>query len=625
MLKSGDKMRFKPIVLAVLFFFVFSCFVSAEDLISINFEDVDLKIVINFVSKVTGKNFLLDDRVRGKVTIISPTKIPVDEVYPVFLSVLEVKGFTTIPSGKVIKIVPAAVARQSPLPTGIGKDISQISAEDKMITQLIPLEYADSQQLLSIITPLISSQGHLTSYPPTNTLIITDISSNIRRLLTIIDNFDIEGAKLETSIISLKYASATEIVEKVGQAIESAGGVTAAAQTSRIRGRVPTPPSVGGEITIIPDERINAVILVANQENTLAVKSLIEKLDILPPPGRETIHIYKLKYADAEELAKVLSAMPLSQRDAAQGKNPISISADVATRSLIVTAEPEDYKHIKEVIDQLDITRPQVLVEALIADVSMDTMTDLGIEWGTVDKPVEGEYRGFAGTKYDATTTSLYERAATFSGLVVGAMKGTTNGIPNVGMIIQAYSKRSGFNILSTPQIMTLDNQEAKILVGENVPYLTSSRITEQDTVVRSYEYKDVGIELTITPHIGTEDTLELDLHQKVTKVVSSATEADAPITTVREAQTSVSVNDSSTIVIGGLIRDDTTEVLHKVPLLGDIPLLGLLFRRKEETSERRNLLIFITPYIIREKERIETLTKEKEEHQEIFKMEAYK
>jgi general secretion pathway protein D len=620
------KNRLRRFIISIVLIFVVCHVVHSaeEDLISINFEDVDLKVVINFVSKVTGKNFLLDERVRGKVTIISPTKIPVDEVYAVFLSVLEVKGFATVPSGRVVKIVPTAVAKQSPLPTGIGKDASQVSAEDKMVTQLIPLEYADSQQLLSIITPLISPQGHLTSYPPTNTLIITDISSNIRRLLTIIDNFDVEGAKLETSIIPLEYASAAEIVEKVSQAIESAGGVAVAAPTSRIRGRVPTPSSVGGGITIIPDERINAVILVANQEDTSAVKSLIEKLDILPPPGRETIHIYKLKYADAEELAKVLSAMPLGKEDRTQGKSPVSISADVATRSLIITAEPEDYKHIKEVIDQLDMIRPQVLVEALIADVSMDSMTELGIEWATVDKPVEGEYRGFAGTKYDPTTGSLYGRGMTFSGLVVGAMKGTTGGIPNVGAIIQAYQKKTGFNILSTPQILTLDNEEAKILVGENVPYLTSSRITEQDTVVRSYEYKDVGIELTITPHIGKEDTLKLDLHQKVTKVVSSATETDAPITTVREAKTSVSASDGSTIVIGGLIRDDTTEVLHKVPLLGDIPLLGLLFRRTEETSERRNLLIFITPYIIREKERIEALTKEKEERQEIFKMETY-
>ncbi len=208
---------------------------NEEGLISINFEDVDLRVVTNFVSKVTGQNFLLDDRVKGNVTIISPTKIPVDEVYAVFLSVLEVKGFTTIPSGRVIKIVPAAIAKQSPLPTGIGKDISQISPEDKMVTQLIPLQYADSQQILPILSPLISQQGHLTSYSPTNTLILTDISSNIRKLLTIINNFDIEGAKLETSIISLKYASAAEIAEKVSSAIESAGRTTTTTPARPIR------------------------------------------------------------------------------------------------------------------------------------------------------------------------------------------------------------------------------------------------------------------------------------------------------------------------------------------------------------------------------------------------------
>ncbi|MBU1766631.1 MAG: type II secretion system secretin GspD [Candidatus Omnitrophica bacterium] len=593
---------------------------DAEQLISINFEDVDLRIVTNFVSKVTGKNFLLDDRVRGNVTIISPTQIPVEEVYTVFLSVLEVRGFTAIPAGRVTKIVPMATARQSSLPTSIGKEISEMPFEDKMITHLIPLEYADSQQLLAILAPLISAQGHLTSYQPTNTLIVTDTSSNIRKLLTIINSFDIEGAKLETSIISLKYASAQTISEKVSSAVESAGSTSITSARS-VRGAAPRAPmSVGGGITLIPDERINSIILVANQDDTLRVRELIEQLDILPPPGRETIHIYKLKYADAEELAKVLSAMPLGKEAASKGAKPISISADVSTRSLIVTADPEDYSNIKEVIDQLDSVRPQVFLEALIADVSMDMMTDLGVEWGTVDNPVEGEYRGFGGAKYG--TGSLYEKAATFSGLIIGAMKGTTSGIPNVGMIIQAYSKKTGFDILSTPQILTLDNKEAKILVGENIPYLTSSRITEQDTVVNSYAYKDVGIELTITPYIGTENNLKLDIHQKVTKLVPTATGTELPTTTIREAKTSVSVDDGSTIVIGGLIRDDSTEVLYKVPLLGDIWILGALFRRTEKKIERRNLLIFITPYIIRKKEKIEELTQNKKELQDKFKIE---
>lgn len=625
------KMRFKSIICAVLFFIMFlnvNCApatsplpgADAKELISINFEDVDLRIVTNFVSKVTGKNFLLDDRVRGKVTIISPTQIPVEEVYAVFLSVLEVRGFTAIPSGRITKIVPMATARQSSLPTSIGKEISEMPMEDNMITHLIPLDYADSQQIIAILTPLISARGHLTSYQPTNTLIVTDTSSNIHKLLTIINTFDIEGAKLETSIIPLKYASAQTISEKVSSAVESAGR-TPITNARPTRGAVSrTSASIKGGITLIPDERINSIILVANQDDTLRVRELIEQLDILPPPGRETIHIYKLKYADAEELAKVLSAIPLGKETARKGAKPISISADVSTRSLIVTADPEDYSNIKEVIDQLDSVRPQVFLEVLIADVSMDMMTDLGVEWGTVDESVEGEYRGFGGVKYGAG--SLYEKAVTFSGLIIGAMKGTTSGIPNVGMIIQAYSKKTGFDILSTPQILTLDNKEAKILVGENIPYLTSSRITEQDTVVNSYGYKDVGIELTITPYIGTENNLKLDIYQKVTKLVPTATRTELPVTTIREAKTSVSVDDGSTIVIGGLLRDDSTEVLYKVPLLGDIWILGALFRRTEKKIERRNLLIFITPYIIREKAKIEELTQQKKELQDKFKIE---
>jgi general secretion pathway protein D len=597
---------------------------DAGNLISINFEDVDLRIVTNFVSKVTGKNFLLDDRVRGNVTIISPTKIPVEEVYAVFLSVLEVRGFTAIASGRVTKIVPIATARQAPLPTGIGREISEMPAEDRMVTQLIPIQYADSQQLMAILAPLVSAQGQLTSYAPTNTLIATDTSANIRRLLTIINNFDIEGAKLETTIIPLKYATAQTIAEKVTSAVESAGKTVGSASTRiTTRGSAAAAASASGSaggVTLIPDERINSIILVANREDTLKVKDLIEQLDVLPPPGRETIHIYKLKYANAEELAKTLSAMPLSKDAAQAGVKTMTVSADVSTRSLIITAEPEDYKNIKEVIDQLDSVRPQVFLEALIADVSMDVINELGVEWGTVDAPMEDAYTGFGGAKY-SDQTNLYARGLSFSGLIVGAMKGTTSGIPNVGMIIQAYSKRTGFNILSTPQILTLDNKEAKILVGENIPYVSSSRTTEDETVVKSYSYKDVGIELTITPYIGTEDNLKLDIYQKVTKVVSGTSGTETPTTTIREAKTSVSVDDNSTIVIGGLIRDDSTKILHKVPFLGDIWLLGALFRRTEETTERRNLLIFITPHIIREKEKIEKLTQQKKEAQDKFKL----
>lgn len=613
--------KLKSVMFLALFFLMLSCKVLSQgELISINFEDVDLRVVTNFVSKVTGKNFLLDERVRGKVTIISPTKIPVDEVYRVFLSVLEVKGFTAISSGNVIKIVPATQAKQSPLPTGIGKDASLLAPEDKMVTQLVPLQYADSQQLLAVLSPLISPKGHITSYPPTNTLIMTDISSNIRRILEIINNFDVEGAKIETTIIPLKFASATELSTKITQATESARKTTVA-PTRTVRGRrqlLPTP--VSGKITLIPDERTNSLIVVANREDTLTVKKLVEKLDIPSPPGRETVHIYYLKNADAEELAKILSAMPLGREVTGKEKKVVNISADKSTNSLIVTAEPHDYQQIKEIIDKLDIVRPQVLVEALIADVAMDTIKELGIEWTTLDEPVEEEYRGFAGTKYSVEQTTLYERGLTFSGLLVGAMKGTTDGIPNVGMIIQAYQSTSGFNILSTPQILTLDNQEAKILVGSNVPFITSSRVTEQDTVVRSYEYRDVGIELTITPHIGKQNLVRLDIHQKVESLVPST--GEAPTTTKREAETTVSVEDGSTIVIGGLIRDDKTEVLHKVPLLGDIPILGLLFRRREVTSERRNLLIFITPHIIREKARIEEITRQRQESLDDFREE---
>ena len=496
---------------------------TAENLISINFDGVDLKVVTNFVSKVTGKNFLLDDKVKGKVTIISPTKIPVDELYKVFLSILEVRGFAAVPSGKITKIIPASLAKQYPGEVEIGKKASEISEEDRIITQLIPLEYAESIQLLAIIKPLISQKGYITSYTPTNTIILTDISANIRKILTVID-----------------------------------------------------------------------------------------ELDVPSPLGRESVHVYYLENADAEELAKILSGLQLRGQTTGKNKKSTRITADRSTNSLVVTANPRDYEQIKTVIDKLDIPRAQVLVEALIADVSMDRLKEFGIEWG--DSSTSGKYKVTGGIKYSKGANPF--KGFGSAGLMISAMKGDVN----IGALIQAYQKDAGFNILSTPQLLTLDNKEAKIIVGSNIPYATQTQFnTDNTTSVSSYDYKDVGIELKITPHIGTKDIVRLDLYLKVTKVAESANAA-TPSTTVRETSTTVSVKNDSTIVIGGLIRNNKTETVHKVPILGDIPILGFFFKRKEYTTERRNLMLFITPRIIRESGNLEKLTIEKRKSLKKFK-----
>ena len=591
----------------------------AEEQVSINFDKVSIRMFIQFVSKVSGKNFLIDDRVKGVVTVITSYEIPVDEVYGVFLHVMRNKGFGIVPSGAFIKIVPLGQRKQFPLE--VAKGVEEIPEEDKLITQLITPQYMESKSLQSLISPFVSPYGHLTLYDPTNTLVLTDVSSNVRRLLEIVDNFDVEGTELQTTLIPLKYASATTLAQQVNQVIGAIGK-----EFITRRGAKAVQP-VQQRIMVLPYEQTNSLVLVATKTDTDKIKELIEKLDQPSPPGSATVHIYYLKNASAEELSKILSSLSLEEvkgvkeaRGAQGAKAPMDkIAADKATNSLIITAAPEEYHQIKSVIEKLDIVRPQVLVQALIADVSMSKMQELGIEWATLDQPVEEELRGFAGTRFGGQV-SLYERGLSLPGLIMGIMRGSTEGIPNVGAIIQLYKNQSGFNILATPHLLTMDNEEAKITVGSNIPYISSYRITEQDSVVRSYEYKDVGVELTMTPHIGMQDLVRLEIHQKVTRPVPSV--GEAPTTTVREAQTTVSVRDKATIVIGGLIQDDKTEVIHKVPLLGDIPLLGLLFQRKEDTVERRNLLIFITPTIVRTREEIAEVVEKKRAEQEKFKLE---
>ncbi len=619
-MKGYSEMRRNVLTICFIFFLFFSIY--GEKLVSINFNGVDITVVTKFVSQVTGKNFLLSDAVRGKVTIISPTKIPANEVYKVFESALEIKGLTAIPQGEIIKIIPSREAKQSPLPVNIGKKAEEISSEDRMLTQLIPLEYADVSQLTSLLSPMISSSGHLTSYIPTNTLIISDYASNIKRILSVIEKLDKPSARMGTEIIPLKYASSTEISQSITQVLENISGKTITPRSYIIRRgirSIPRTSALSSQARIIPDERTNSLIVVASVQDLERIKKLVKKLDIPAPKGKERIQVYYLKNADAEEVAKVLTSTPILKKKREIRKptpltQEISIVADKATNSLIINASPQDYEEIEKVIKKLDIIRPQVLVEALIADVSLEKLLHLGVEWGGEKK--EGKTKIIGGSKFKVNFAKPEATIASLSGLLIGYLKGG-----NISGLLQMYRKDTGFNVLSTPNILTMDNEEAKIIVGKNVPFVTSSRVTEQNTVVRSYEYKDVGIILTITPHINKEGMVKLKVHQIVTSLTPESLLSEAPVTNKREAETTVTVKDNSTLVIGGLIRNDKTEVIHKVPLLGDIPLLGLFFRRKETTSEKRNLVIFITPHIIRTVKEAEKIRKEKEKKFKNFKI----
>jgi general secretion pathway protein D len=564
--------------------------------VTIDFDNVDIGLFIKFISELTGKNFVVDKAVRGKVTIISPTKISVKEAYKVFESVLDVHGFTTVPAGSIIKIVPAVHARSKNIETKLREE--GISPEDKVVTQLIPLAYANPDELKKLFAPLISKSSLIVSYRPTRMLIVTDVFSNIKRLLKIIEAIDVKGIGEEISVIPLEHATASKLSKPLISIFQKA-------PSRRIKG-VPLAPV----LRIMPDERTNSLIILATEDDTLRLKKLIRLLDKEIPRGEGDIHVYYLQNADAEDLVKVLVALPSEEKkQAVKGKAPViseelQIVADKATNSLVIRAKKHDYLILKDIIKKLDIPRTMVYIEALIMEVNVDKEFKLGVEWlGMEDFTYHGKTGGFfsgSGGIGDYSSTKGLSGGSLPSGFSLGVVgEAITIGnviFPNIAAILQAYQKDSDVNILSTPQILTTDNEEAEIKVGENVPYLTKEATGEQ--TYQTYEYRDVGVTLKITPQINQERFVRLNIFQE-NITLKKGTEEFRPTTLKRSAETTVIVKDKNTVVIGGIIGESTEKGTYQVPCLGDIPGLGLLFKSKSRTQNKTNLFVFLTPHII--------------------------
>lgn len=588
--------------------------------ITIDFDNVDIQVFIRFISEMTGRNFIIDDKVKGKITVLSPRKITVDEAYKVFESVLEVNGFAAVAAGEVTKIIPIALAREKMLETRLGTN--DLSAQDKMVTQIIPLDHASADEMKKVLDPLIAKSSVIVSYPPTGMLIVTDLLSNIKKLQEIVNALDVHGVGEQIAYVPLKFASSGDVAKSM----------TAIFQ--HFKGMAP--------IRIIPDERANAVIIMATENDTKRVKELISLMDKEIPKGTGMIRVYYLQNAKAEDLAKVLTALP--QTKAADPKLPalsktVQIVADKATNSLIITADTADYLIIEDVIKKLDIFRPMVYIEGLIMEVNAAKSFKLGVEWqggGTVTYDGKtGAYIGGVsgeGGQYKISSglfpiAAAGATAATLpAGLTLGvvgqAIKVGDLVFPNIAAFVQAYQSDTDVRILSTPQLLTTDNEEAEITVGKNVPYVTRQDTTTTATInYSSYEYKDVGVTLKVTPQINKEGYVRLKIEQSVTKLDSQTQEVQtgikilAPTTLKRTAKTTVVVRSGDTIVIGGMIEDNSGEGVYKVPLLGDIPLLGWLFKYRTRQSERNNLYVFITPRIIQRPEDAIEIHDDKKEH----------
>ncbi len=573
--------------------------VTPQRYVTIDFNDVDINLFIKYISELTGKNFIVDRAVKGNVTIISPTRISEEDAYRVFESVLEVHGFTTIPSGTVVKIVPAVQARSKNISTLYQGDVD--IPEDRVVTQIIPLVHSNADDLKKILSPLVSKTSVLIAHAESGMLIITDVQSNISRLMEIIKVVDVPSIGEETVTITLEHADAVTVAKSIRELFVQR--VVKGKRTETIK--------------IIAYERTNSLIIVAPKAQIDKIYDLLKELDRQVPRGEGKIRVYYLQHANAEEMVKVLTSLPGKQATGTKqtgGKagpvlsSDIQVVADAETNALIITAPREEYLVLEDVIKKLDIPRRMVYMEALIMEVQVSKDFGLGVQYGgsgTFADETGTLFGGFSGESGDNAYGILggltSDPPVLPGGFTMGVLKeGIEIGgvyFPNLGAVINAYKDDEDINIIATPQILTTDNKKASIKVGENVPYITSKNTTTSQQDYTNYEYKDVATTLTITPQINQANVVRLEIAVEVIKLKDLGD--GNPTTFNRTADTTVVVHNEETVVLGGIIGQDTSTGEYKVPLLGDIPLLGWLFKSRTETETKTNLFIFITPHIV--------------------------
>jgi general secretion pathway protein D len=568
--------------------------------VSMDFDQIDIQVFIKFISELTGRNFIVDDKVRGRVTVLSPTPVSVDEAYTVFESVLEVNGFTTIPSEQgATKIVPSVSARQKSV--AIGSTTSARSM-DRFMTQIIPLEHSSSNEVRKILAPLISREGILVAYPPSETLILTDYQSNIQRMLTIIKSIDVPNVDSQLQVFYLQFGAAEKIATQIAKLM----------QVQR------TAERPGSGLAAVADERMNAIIVLAPRDGMVTVAELVGKLDRPTPQGKGKVQVVRLENALAQDLAEVLSGLvgkPVGTDQKEVITGDVSIVADKSTNSLVVTADPEQYAVLEPIIKDLDSPRKQVYIEAAIMEVSDSKALSMGINWNLADTvgKIVGDQESvvFGGSNPGGFPNLLQGGTLTPpAGLSLGLLSFPfkINGFDvfNLATLVNLAKSDTSFNIISHPQVMTMENEEARIVVADNIPFTTQTSQSEiTDRIIQSIEYRDVGVTLKVTPQINHQGSVKMKIFQEVSRIVEqvvsdqSGIVAIAPTTKKRTAETTVEVMNGATIVLAGLVEDNRSDTNQGVPGLSDVPALGWLFKSKTERSDRTNLLVFITPRII--------------------------
>ncbi|MGD8593349.1 MAG: type II secretion system secretin GspD [Gammaproteobacteria bacterium] len=580
---------------------------------TLNFKGADINAVIQSVADITGKNFIVDPRVKGKVTIISKRPMSQREIYQVFLTVLDVHGYTAVPSGKITKIIPDADAKHSGMPTA---DDDDPGIGDQSVTRVIQIDHVNAAQLVPILRPLVPPQGHLAAYPQSNVLIVSDRARNIERILKIIKRVD-QPTSGEIEIIQVENASAADLV-RVLNTLEQQSG----------KGQAQTEKPI-----LVADERTNSILVGGERSERLQIRAIISHLDT-PSEVQGDTHVLYLRFANAKDLVPVLTGVAEEAKKTIQtpgakgapqaagqrGQPIFNIQADESSNALVITAPPALFKSLESVIRQLDVRRAQVLVEAIIAEVSLDRSSQLGIEWffdgRNSDKPVGAINFSGAGAAAANITNTVSDNASSTevaTGLASLIGKGATIAFGkfnsdsfNFAAVLKALEGDGDTNILSTPSIVTLDNEEAEIFVGEEVSIPTGSftstgTSTQPTNPFTTFDRKPVGINLKVKPQINEGDTILLNIEQSIDAFKSGSAGSQDIVTSQRKINTSVLVDNGKILVLGGLVQDNLIQNDQSVPFFGDIPIIGALFRSSSTQKVKTNLMVFLRPLVMRD------------------------
>lgn len=606
------KQFFSVLLLSVIFFSAN----AEEQTWKVNLKDADVRAFVSQIADITGYSFVIDPRVKGKVTVVSNVSMNKDSVYEMFLSVLGVHDFAAIPGKDVIKIIRVNDAKQSAQNERFMRKVPS----EQIVTRVIQVNNARALELVPILRPMVAKYGHLAGVAAANALIISDHLANIQRISKIIDELD-SPSKYELEVVQLEEAWVGDMVKLLEELAPSElGGKT---------------KGDANKFSVVADQRSNRLILRGDEAFREKMRDLIAKLDQPSSTGGKT-KVIRLKHAEAKDLAELLKGLMgdiTNEGAKAQGqgqKVEASVYADESLNALVVRAEPSVIQELEGIVDQLDVRRAQVLIEAAIVEISDDNANSLGIQWAMYDKgsSIPGALTSFSNaglttasvlgaliSKENSSDGSIDASGLTGvgDGLTLGVGKESNSGV-SWGALVQALEGDTSANVLSTPKVITMDNQESSIIVGENIPIITGQSTSSGAGTADPFttiERQDVGVKLIVTPSISEGDLVRLEIEQEISSVKGSSVGADIT-TTKRQIKTNVLADNGETIVLGGLITDNLIISESKVPLLGDIPWIGALFRSEKATMAKQNLVVFLRPTILRNKEATRAVSIEK-------------